>query len=169
MVGNLTVLASPLGWRVAVALGTALVLIAELIAPTTLPVIGEPLSTAPPPRSVGSDKPTPAADYAAIGQHPLFHTSREPWSPPANEPPNPAAAVAPPMRAAPQPPQGYRLAGIVISDGVRSALLQSANGTTVRLKVGSVLDGWTVREINRNGLRFQADSAVYEVSFTKHP
>jgi general secretion pathway protein N len=82
--------------------------------------------------------PTPSS-FAAILERPLFSpTRRPPAAAPALAPTPEAAAPAPPAQ-----PIDFSLAGIVISDGSRVALVQmQADGRVVQVAEGGEVDGW---------------------------
>jgi hypothetical protein len=116
-----------------------------------------------PPALPNSAAPADVA-YPAIAQLPLFSTTRRPWQPPPRPvaPQGPAATQPPP--AARQPPQNYTLVGTVVSDGVRVALLRTGT-RTLSLPEGGQLDGWTLRDVRSDGLRFEADGATFDLAF----
>ena len=100
-------------------------------------------------------------DYPGIAEHPLFSPSRRPWAPP----PKPLADAAPP---APKlaPPSGYTVAGVIVGDDVRRALLKpSGGGPIVILREGQEVDGWTLRAIGPDRLQFEMDGSVYDLGF----
>ncbi len=155
-------LVAPLLWRGALAALTAGVVVAELNRPWQTPAPAVPMLAAP---GEGSRQGRPhqiaAADAAAIAEHPLFFPSRRPWVAPAQNPlPPPAAA---PDRA---PPSGYTLIGVILGDAVRRAVLRRADAQkTMIVSEGEDVDGWTLRAIRPDGLRFEANGAAYEMAF----
>ena len=107
----------------------------------------------------------PPQSYPSISAHPLFYASRQPWvAPSITALPARAVAAAPPKPSLP-PPRNYMLIGTVQSGMARTALLRSANGKTVVLSEGQTLDGWTLREIQHDRLKFEADGAIFELTF----
>ena len=105
---------------------------------------------------------TPA--YPAIAEHPLFYPTRQPWVPPPPKPAPPAPQAQAPT--APHPLQKYQLVGIVISEGMRTALLKPTDGSkTVVISEGQDLNGWTLREISRDALHFESAGATYDLKF----
>ena len=101
---------------------------------------------------------TPAAGaFAAIVERPLFSPTRRP--PAAAPPPAPAPEVV----AAPTPlaPMDFSLAGVVISGGTRSALVQmQADGRQVRVAEGGAIDGWTLVTVEPQRAVFRRDDSV---------
>ena len=64
------------------------------------------------------------------------------------------------------PLANYTLAGVVITSANRVALLKSSNpAKTVTLTEGRDLDGWTLREISRERLRFESGGTTYDMHF----
>jgi len=64
------------------------------------------------------------------------------------------------------PLANYILSGVVITNTNRVALLKSSNtAKTIALTEGRELDGWTLREIGRERLRFESGGTTYEMSF----
>jgi hypothetical protein len=116
-----------------------------------------------------SVRPDPTPDrpaYAAIVQHPLFYPSREPWSPPVMTPVSPQRIAPLAPKPSRPPPRNYALAGVVLSGDSRSALVRHANDTKILILIeGQTLDGWTLREIGQERLRFEADGAFYDLTF----
>lgn len=153
---------APLSWRAVLVLMAALAVAGEWIAPRM------PAEYAPAPAAASNAPPagSPAAaraagTYPAIGEHPLFYPTRQPWAPP------PAAETkAPPPQTAPVPLANYSLAGVVITNAGRVALLKSSTtAKTVTLTEGRDLDGWTLREITRERLRFESGGTTYDMHF----
>jgi hypothetical protein len=159
VVRGLALLAAPLAWRSALVLLAAAIAVRELATPSV------PAVSAAPPLAVSRAALTPAAAgsrpgiaYPAIAQHPLFSPTRRPWLPP----PAPATREA----AAPAPPASFTVIGTVIGDGVRRAIVRPPNGDkTIVLAEGQILQGWTLRRIGRERLRFENDGATYELRF----
>ena len=155
----------PLGWRSTVVLLALLAAVWQWAMPADLPV-----STLPPNPPAATDSTarlaaaamTPA--YPAIAEHPLFYPTRQPWVPPPPKPAPPAPQAQAPT--APHPLQKYQLVGIVISEGMRTALLKPTDGSkTVVISEGQDLNGWTLREISRDGLHFESAGAGYDIKF----
>lgn len=159
--------ALPIAWRAMLAAGAGGALAVVAAGPDWAPAQAAPSSGAANP-SV-TEVPAAAAprpSYRSITERPLFHSNRQPWKPPpavVSLPPPPALAAAP---AALQPPRGYTLVGVVLSGDTRSALLRPPGGTrTISLAAGQVLDGWVLREVGRESLRFEASGAVFQLAF----
>jgi hypothetical protein len=157
-------LTEPLGWRSTVVLLAAVTVVWQLALPTQLPVPA--LAPSPPTAASAVADPVPPVSpaYPAIAEHPLFYRTRQPWVPPLPKatPPAPLA----PAPAAPHPLQKYQLVGVVISEGVRTALLKPSDGSkTVMLSEGQQLNGWTLRAISRDALHFEAGSEAYDIKF----
>jgi len=161
---TLAFLTETLGWRSAVVLLAALTAVWQLATPTQLPVSA--LAPSPPAAAPAVADPviqvSPA--YPAIAEHPLFYPTRQPWVPPPPKPAPPAPQAQAPT--APHPLQKYQLVGIVISEGMRTALLKPTDGSkTVVISEGQDLNGWTLREISRDGLHFESAGAGYDIKF----
>lgn len=156
---GLTLLAAPLVWRSALVLLAAGVAIRELAAPSVPAISGaSPLAASRAASMPAATGGGPAIAYPAIAQHPLFSPTRRPWLPP----PTPAARAA----AAPAPPASFTVIGTVIGDGVRRAIVRPPNGDkTIVLAEGQILQGWTLRRIGHERLRFENDGATYELRF----
>ena len=153
---------APLAWRAVLVLAAALAVATLWIAPR------EPVQYTPAPAG-GNNAPKAgnpagaraARTYPAIAEHPLFYPTRQPWT----APPPPAAATTT-AQTAPVPLANYILSGVVITNTNRVALLKSSNtAKTIALTEGRELDGWTLREIGRERLRFESGGATYEMSF----
>jgi hypothetical protein len=149
--------ALPLAWRSALVLLGAASVGWELSAPTTLPLAAPPPHTA----MAGSASAVAAAPahaaYSAIGRHPLFSPTRQPWVPPP-------AAVDSARHAAPAPPAGFAVIGTVVGGGIRRAIVRPPNGdTTILLAEGQQLQGWTLRRIGRESLRFERAAATWQL------
>jgi hypothetical protein len=152
---------APLSWRVVLVLMAALAVAAEWIMPR------EPAEYMPVP-AVASNAPPAgspavaraAGTYPAIVEHPLFYPTRQPWAPP------PVAETKAPPPPATVPLANYTLAGVVITNASRVALLKSSTtAKTITLTEGRDLDGWTLREITRERLRFESGDATYDMHF----
>ncbi|HKM73467.1 MAG TPA: hypothetical protein VKF83_02925 [Stellaceae bacterium] len=158
----LAAITAPLSWRAVLVLMAALPVAAEWIAPRELAQYAPALGTAINVPPQGSPAAAPSAGtYPAIAAHPLFYPTRQPWA----APPPPAAAPAT-AQTGPTPLANYILSGVVITNANRVALLKSSNtAKTIALAEGRELDGWTLREISRERLRFESGSATYDMSF----
>lgn len=158
-------LASPASaWRLALVLAAGAALAAEVSGSGDAPLRGDPPvvaqipDAAPAVASVRSDHP-------AVAERPLFHPSRRPWMPPAAPPPDAAVAPVPPPMPLP-PPSGYTLVGVVVSGPTRSALLRApGGGGAINVVEGQALDGWILREISPECLRFEAQGAEHDLRF----
>jgi hypothetical protein len=134
----------------------------EWIAPRqaaeSAPAQGSPADAA---LSSSPSAPASPRTYAAIAEHPLFFPSRQPWTPPPAIEPKP-----PPLKAGSSPLANYTLVGVAITNANRVALLKSSTtAKTITLTEGRELDGWTLREINRERLRFESGGATHEIRF----
>lgn len=85
--------------------------------------------------------PPPLDNYSEMVERPLFWASRRPPAAAAESAPETVAENEPVS-----PPQGYRLTGVVISEGQPLALL-SKGQDVLRLREGEALDGWEIAEI----------------------
>jgi len=153
---------APLSWRAALVLMAALAVAGEWIAPRELAQYTPALGTAINVPALGGPAAAPSpGTYPAIAGHPLFYPTRQPWAPP----PPPAAATTT-AQTGPTPLANYILSGVVITNANRVALLKSSNtAKTIALTEGRELDGWTLREISRERLRFESGSTTYDMSF----
>jgi hypothetical protein len=153
---------APLSWRAVLVLMAALAVAGEWITPRELTEYAPApagASNAPPAGSPAAARA--AAIYAAIAEHPLFYPTRQPWAPP------PAAEPKAPLpQTAAVPLANYTLAGVVITSANRVALLKSSTtAKTLTLTEGRDLDGWTLREITREHLRFESGGTTYDMHF----
>jgi hypothetical protein len=153
---------TPLSWRTVLVLAAVLAVASEWIAPRELaqyaPALGTPINV---PVEGGPATAPSTGTYPAIAEHPLFYPTRHPWAPPP--PPATAPAAA---QTGPAPLANYILGGVVITNANRLALLKSSNtAKTIALTEGRELDGWTLREIGRERLRFEFGGATYEMRF----
>ena len=159
---SLTLLAAPLVWRSLFVLLAAGAFASQLIASSAAPEL-RPLQPAAAGRLSHplSRERAVLASYPAIAQHPLFFPSRRPWVPP----PEPARSHA----ASPMPPlTGYTVIGTVVSDGVRRAIVRPPNGDKpIVLAEGQELNGWTLRSITGERLRFEGGGTSFELEFPK--
>ncbi len=155
--------ALPLAWRAVAVLAAGGAVAVQLALPLPMPAVVASDSEPMPGRAAARPIIRQDAAYPAIAEHPLFAPDRRPWMPPP--PPAPA-----PADNGPGPLAEYRLVGIVVSDGVRRALVKPArDGKTIVLSEGEQLDGWTLREIAPRRLRFTAQDASYDMSFRGAP
>lgn len=153
---------SPLVWRALIVAVAGIGIAAELAAPAA------PSGSAPlPPDPTVSGSPNGRAvrasvtDYPDIAEHPLFSPSRRPWSPPRK----PLAEEATPAQKL-APPSGYTVAGVIIGDDIRRALLKPPGGGPIAIfREGQEVDGWTLRAIGPDKLHFEMDGSVYDLGF----
>jgi hypothetical protein len=109
---------------------------------------------APPALAIDLAPATSGVDLAAIQSQPLLHASRVYYVPP---PPD-ATPAAPPR-------PDYRLAGTLLVPGKPSvALLINQSGVGRRVRVGEVLDGWTVQAVVRQQVTFTWESERFELT-----
>jgi general secretion pathway protein N len=84
---------------------------------------------------------------SATRERPLFSPARRIPTAPEPAPPPPPVAVAPP---APAPAPTLALFGIVADeDGARAIVRTGTSNDILRLRVGDVVESWTVAEIGR--------------------
>jgi hypothetical protein len=138
-------------WLSMLCAGLALIVALELLhneippAPTIRvapksAVAVTPAVTLPPIESLGE-----------VVARPLFLPSRRPLPPVSTEPAKPIAR--------------FTLAGIVLADGRRVALIQSGTSPPpVMVTVGGVIDGWTVTAIERDHVALRAAGETAELS-----
>jgi hypothetical protein len=120
---------------------------------------------AAPPPAPDAPLPQPPGAFAAIVERPLFSpTRRPPAVAPAAPTPEPEEAPAP----AP-PPIGFTLAGVVISGGTRTALVQmQADGRLVQVPEGGDIDGWTAVTIDAQRAVFRRGDSQEELVLDYH-
>jgi hypothetical protein len=141
-------------------MSAGIVAAAQLVLPSTMsiyrPAPASPALSSPQP----GDQRLPNPIYPAIAEHPLFYPTRMPYVRPKT--PEPAAAGVPTLL----PLHDYTLIGIVVSQGVRMALLRpNAGGKTVFATEGQAIDGWTLREIRPDRLHFANGAASLDLRF----
>ena len=151
----------PLAWRSLLLLAAGIAAAAQLLLPSTMPTYQPaPAALALPSPQTG-DRPPPNTDYRAIAEHPLFYPTRQPYVSP--KPPEPAVDSAPKLSAL----SDYALIGIVVSKGIRIALLKPMfGGKTVMATEGQTVNGWTLREISADQLHFSDGAASFDLRFT---
>jgi hypothetical protein len=154
---------APLVWRSLLVLGLAIGAAASLLPAGTLPQPrAAPAPVAPANPEPGPAAPPPGTAYAAIVEHPLFDPTRTAYVAPK--------APEPPAMPALSPLREYTLLGIVIGSGARIAVLKPpANGKTVIAAEGQAVDGWVLRRITPEGLRFENGGAGYDMRFPGPP
>ncbi|MBR1252567.1 hypothetical protein JQ634_02500 [Bradyrhizobium sp. AUGA SZCCT0240] len=80
----------------------------------------------------------------------MFFKSREPFVP--AQPPPPAVPVAPPVVVDP----GLLVGGVMINNGLsRAYLLGNAGQVGVWVGEGDMLQGWTVKSIDKAGVKIE--------------
>ena len=159
---TITLATAPLAWRSVLVLAAAMAVAAEWIAPRQAAEFA-PARGSPPDAALSSNPSAaaPPRTYAAIAEHPLFYPSRQPWTPPPAIEPKP-----PPLKAGPSPLANYTLVGVAITNANRVALLKSSTtAKTITVTEGRELDGWILREISRERLRFESGSATHDMRF----
>ncbi|MGH7065378.1 MAG: hypothetical protein ACREET_14990 [Stellaceae bacterium] len=158
-------LTAPLVWRSALVVAAALAAASQIAAPTKL-TVAAPASLAPSAAAEAAGRAAVLprqASYAAIAEHPLFYPTRQPWVAPAS-PAAPDRPVPPPKGASSL--ENYQLTGIVIGAHGRTAVLKTKSGSkTVILTEGQKLDGWTLRAIGPDQLRFEAAGSSFDLKF----
>ena len=152
--------AAPLAWRGLLLAAAGIAAAAQLVLPSTIPIYrpapASPALLSPQP----ADQPRPNTVYPEIAEHPLFYPTRLPFVGPKT--PEPAAAAVPRIT----PLRDYALIGIIVSKGIRIALLRpNAGGKTVFATEGQAVDGWTVREIRPDRLHFENGATSFDLRF----
>jgi hypothetical protein len=155
-----------LAWRLILVAAAAYALFAVWnVPPVNLPAPRGPLAAAEAAQAAAAPATTTAAavaSYPAIAAHPLFYPSRSPWRPPPPPPPKPPAPKAPPTLTK------YALVGLIVSGDTRIALIKPPGSEkTILLGVGQELNGWMLKEITRDRLRFAAGDAGYDMTLSK--
>ena len=159
MIGRPPRSVAPLAWRGLLVAAAGLALAVELALPWEQAPRVEPAAYAAPGEPLRPAPPSPGA-FAAIAQHPLFQPSRSPWAAPPPPPPSFSVAHAPPA------PADFILAGVVISDTARSAIVRAGNAPeTLMISEGETLNGWTLRRIDAAGLHFEAGNQAFDLGF----
>jgi hypothetical protein len=134
------------------ALGLASVLV--MIRGTQAERLLATSAKAPPALAIELSPATSGADLAAIQSRPLLHASRVYYVPPP-----------PDARPAAPPRPDYRLAGTLLVPGKPSvALLINQSGQGRRVRVGEVLDGWTVQSVVRQQVTFTWESERFDLT-----
>lgn len=121
-----------------------------------------PASTAVPPLTAGEaealslqapTRPAPRADHAAITQKPLFHASRARREVQRQEVRQTASGPT-----AVTPSKTYRLSGIVAMPGgvFVAYVTKTGSGESLGLKVGDIIDEWSVTAITRDQVTFSS-------------
>jgi hypothetical protein len=158
MIGRRPGFVAPLAWRGLIVLAAGLALGAEVAVRWEQAPAVAPSMLADPDEKPGP-APSPPDVYAAIGEHPLFQASRSPWT-------APAAPRAQSAARTPAAPTDYVLAGVVISDSGRSAIVRPGNAPqTILISEGQTLNGWTLRRIDAAGLHFEAGNQAFDLGF----
>ncbi len=143
-------------WAIGVAAAAAIALALEGGWPHGLE---GPVTTAEAPQT-GEHAPAtamavgPLADYASIGDQPLFAFDRRPYVP----------VVAP--AAAPGPRVEFQLTAVILAGDTQIALLKSNLTPAVRrVAINETLDGWTLAEIHPEQvvLRRSAETVTVEL------
>ena len=151
---------APLAWRGLLLVAAASIAAAQLMLPTAISIYRR----APAPPALLSPKPggepAPITVYPAITDHPLFYPTRMPYAAPKTPAPAPAAPELIPLH-------NYTLIGIILSQGVRMALLRpNAGGPTIFAKEGQSVEGWALNEIRHDRLHFTNAGASFDLRFT---
>jgi hypothetical protein len=111
---------------------------------------------------VGRTKTPPLANYEVIVARPLFNVGRR--TDPA--PPAPAPPKPPPLPVV----ESYRLVGLVLSPGLRLALVaRPQGGDLLRLRPGDMLDGWNVEAVDTNGVVLSGQGNTAHMKVTRAP
>ncbi len=144
-----------LGWLVYEALGAK----PRQHRPVSGPA-GKTATVEPPP-------PLPSFTMPDLGQ--LATTIERPLFMPTRRPPPPEEVVkvevkAPAPAPVPLEPLKVGVSGLIISDSERLALLRrESGGDLLRMAIGDTIDGWTVKDIQADGVIFDRDGETTEV------
>lgn len=148
------------GWRIALVVMAAAAAAVVLIASPAQFRGPEPATDRLADREAAEPtaEPIPArnVNYPVIAERPLFYPTRTPWKPPPPEPP-------PPPEVAPSALASYSLVGVVLSDGLRAALVRAQDKKTTVLSEGQELEGWTLKSITENRLHFAAGGSTFDM------
>ena len=131
-------------------------LIAAWLIPTSNPTVITSVPRADSPAAVaqggqGPIEPVPALETLdSTVQRPLFSPTRR-----APAAPEPGVAVEEPAPSGPSPPT-FSLRGIARAASGPIALLELAEGGSIRLRVGEERDGWTVGTIDARTVTLEA-------------
>lgn len=127
-----------------------------------------PASTLPPMTSAALLPQMPfrtlTSNFDAIVERPLFSQARRP-TPPKPPPSEPQPQAAP---ASPPPPLAATLLGIIISPGMKSAVIRLSNGKSVTVIEGDSIDGWELKQVEPDLAQFRYNGASVELSFPIH-
>ncbi|MBI5321179.1 MAG: hypothetical protein HZB49_17150 [Bradyrhizobium sp.] len=111
-----------------------------------------PISTTPPKKL--------ASNFEAIVARPLFLETRRPI------PPKPAPAVSSSQpEAIATPPLAATLLGVIVSPNVKSAVVRLASGKSVTVAEGETIEGWKLKRVTPESVRFERNTAVAELTF----
>jgi hypothetical protein len=102
-----------------------------------------------------------APRYDAIGAHPIFEPSRQPWTPQAIKT---SSVVVETQPGNPALPRGYILFGIVTGPHEHFALLHDAMHKSIFLHEGEQFAGWRVVHIDEHGVHLEAGQAHYDLT-----
>lgn len=106
----------------------------------------------------------PKSEFSLIAERPLFQPSRRPFI---------AATVAAPPPPAPAPPpppaiRAYTVVGVMVSGSRRLAWLKPpAGGSPARVAEGDVVQGWRVKQIDKDRVTFEAGALEHVLTLAK--
>ncbi|MGE5269920.1 MAG: hypothetical protein ACM3JG_09660 [Thiohalocapsa sp.] len=148
------------GWRTVVVVVAAVAAVFMLTASPAQFRGPEPAADRLASRDAAEPASEPIAarnvNYPGIAARPLFYPSRTPWRPPPPEPP-------PPAQVAPSALESYHLVGVVLSDGLRTALVRAQDKKTVALSEGQEFEGWKLQAITEDRLHFAAGGSTFDM------
>ncbi|MGH6680751.1 MAG: hypothetical protein ACREDL_17895, partial [Bradyrhizobium sp.] len=133
---------------------------AQLTMPPRLPLSGPSAAASPAAFRRAGPPPRLATLYPAIGEHPLFSPTRQPYVPPK--------APAPAAVAEHSALRDYQLLGTVV-EGVTSVAILKPPGSreTIRAIPGQTIAGWKLREITPDALEFENGAARLALHFPR--
>ncbi len=101
----------------------------------------------------------PLSSLTATNERPIFSPSRRPPAPPA--PPIAAAEAPPPPSPPPPEPCPFTLVGTALGEPQNVAvLLNQTTRSVIRLHVGEMASGWSLRSVDMRTMTLEKDSQV---------
>lgn len=145
-------------------LGVGILALLAVLLPSMVWSEAETADAAIDPKLLHVDAPNllPLAAYQPVIAHPLFNEARR-----SDPPPPPPAPPKPP----PLPPiSSYRLAGLILTSDIQLAFVERLQGnTTIRLRAGDNMDGWSVQSIDQAGIVLTGQGSTLTLKVVRSP
>ncbi len=107
-----------------------------------------------------STRPENVTAYTSISERPLFDPTRRPMVVAAKENPKPKPKPAARLNA--------KALGIAVIDEMLLAVVRNTrSGKIHRLRIGDVIDGWTLKSVSPNKFVFEHDGRSETISYSK--